>query len=156
MELVTQVGDAKILRGPRLGENMIAWNNLQIFGVKTVLNLERGYFEWFHGELNQETVLSSIHELTPIHLQLGDIVPPTPTELYTALNLVNKAVKAGGGVYIHCLHGVDRTGLVCAMLRRHWNKWTPDECIKEMYDKGFHKFPYEALGWVNRLRDCLR
>lgn len=154
MELVTQVGDAKILRGPRLGENMLAWNDLQIAGVKTILNLERGYFEFFHGQMNDEVVKASIHKLTPLHLQLGDVCPPSRAELYTALNLVNAAIK-NGGVYIHCLHGVDRTGLVCAMVRRYWNKWTIDECIKEMYDKGFHKFPYESLGWVERLKECL-
>lgn len=152
--MLTQLGNEKIFRGPRLGENMIAWNDLQLAGVKTVLNLERGWFELFHGELNQEVRLSAIHGMTNVHLQLGDLKRPSSADLFSALVIIKDALTRGG-VYFHCLHGVDRTGLVAAMVRVHRQGWSAEEAIREMYRMGFHKFPYEALGWVKRLEECL-
>lgn len=155
MGTLKQLGNDPIFRGPRPGMNMLAWGDLQIAGVKTIINLERGYFEFFHGQMNEEIVQASIHGMTPIHLQLGDILPPSRAELFTALNLMSEAVKRGG-VYVHCLHGVDRTGLVCAMWRYYRQKFTAAQAIDDLYKNGFHRFPYEALGWVKRLESCLR
>ena len=44
-------------------------------------------------------------------------------------------------VFVHCQHGADRTGLMCAIYRIAVQGWSKDEAIKEMTegDFGFHE-----------------
>lgn len=46
-----------------------------------------------------------------------------------------------GNVFIHCLHGEDRTGLfvACYRVQGHQEHWTKAAAEKEMLDHGFHK-----------------
>lgn len=148
-----RVGTQQIFRGPRLN-TLADWDAIERVGIKTIINLERGYFEWFHGQMNYEVMQASNRNIVPIHLQLGDVFPPTHRDLGVARYLVQQSLNRGG-VYIHCLHGVDRTGMVCAMIRCHMQGMTPYEAISEMLSLGFHMFPYEQLGWIKRLRECL-
>mgnify|MGYP001596016435 CR=1 FL=1 len=147
------VGSKSIWRGPR-PETYEQWAELKSAGVKTIINLERGWFDWFHGKTNFESNSASRLEITHIQIQLGDVFAPSAQDLWTALRYVKCASKLGG-VYIHCLHGKDRTGMVCAMIRRHWHQWDSEQAIQEMMQNGFHRWPYEPLGWVKRLRRCL-
>lgn len=48
-------------------------------------------------------------------------------------------------VFIHCLHGSDRTGTMCAIYRMVIQDWPREEAIREMIDGGFG---YHRL-WVN-------
>lgn len=154
MLLIGTYHDAPIFRGPRLTDPE-QYRELKAKGVGMILNLERGYWEWFHGRVNEEVMRARFASLTPLHLQLGDLLPPSWNELLTAAGLVRDAVYQGTGVYIHCLHGVDRTGMVSAMVQRQLFGWDKEKCITEMFSLGFHRFPYEALGWVKRLREVL-
>lgn len=43
------------------------------------------------------------------------------------------------GLFIHCEHGQDRTGLFVAMYRVAVNHWTKADAQKEMLQLGFHK-----------------
>jgi protein-tyrosine phosphatase len=150
-----QVGPSQIFRGPRLGTDPIAWKALKDAGVTTVINLERGYFEVLHRQLNEEVRQAERWDMVPIHIQLGDVIPPKTKYLVSALELVLESGKRGG-VYIHCLHGVDRTGLLCAMVRVKLQGWTAPAAIGEMLKLGFHEFPYRQLGWIKRLEECLK
>ncbi len=40
-------------------------------------------------------------------------------------------------VFIHCHHGADRTGLLCAIYRIVICRWTKEEAIQEMTEGGF-------------------
>jgi len=40
-------------------------------------------------------------------------------------------------VVVHCQHGADRTGVVCAMYRVVYQGWTPDEAIDELRHGGY-------------------
>ncbi|MGP8152849.1 MAG: fused DSP-PTPase phosphatase/NAD kinase-like protein [Smithella sp.] len=52
-----------------------------------------------------------------------------------------------GPFLIHCLHGSDRTGLMCAMYRIIYQKWTKDKAIDEMVNGGygFHSTWYSNI-----------
>jgi hypothetical protein len=41
--------------------------------------------------------------------------------------------------YVHCLHGEDRTGVVCYFYRREYCGWGKDRAENEMMNHGFHK-----------------
>jgi tyrosine-protein phosphatase SIW14 len=43
-----------------------------------------------------------------------------------------------GGIYVHCQHGQDRTGLVIGAYRVESEHWTKAEAYKEMKWNGFH------------------
>lgn len=47
--------------------------------------------------------------------------------------------NAGCGLFVHCEHGQDRTGLFVAMERVRWDYWTKADAEKEMLAHGFHK-----------------
>ena len=55
---------------------------------------------------------------------------------------------AKGPFLIHCLHGADRTGTMCAMYRLVVQGWSKDDAIKEMTEGGFG---YHAM-WGNLIR----
>lgn len=46
-------------------------------------------------------------------------------------------------VYVHCLHGSDRTGTMVAVYRMVIDGWSRDDALREMIDGGFGFFP----GW---------
>jgi len=50
--------------------------------------------------------------------------------------IANHAGKAG--VYVHCEHGQDRTGLVIGMYRVRAEGWTKANAYREMIAHGFH------------------
>jgi protein tyrosine/serine phosphatase len=41
-------------------------------------------------------------------------------------------------VFVHCQHGADRTGTMCAVYRIVVQKWTIEEAIREMTEGGFN------------------
>ena len=52
-------------------------------------------------------------------------------------------------VFVHCFHGADRTGMLCAIYRIVIQKWDREKAIKEMKKYGFHF-------WHNSLIDYIR
>lgn len=42
-------------------------------------------------------------------------------------------------IFVHCLHGMDRTGLMCALYRMHVHDWTYENAYDEMIEHGFHE-----------------
>ena len=53
--------------------------------------------------------------------------------------------RKDGPFLVHCHHGADRTGVVCAMFRLVEQRWSREDAIRELKDGGFgfHK------AWVN-------
>ena len=55
-------------------------------------------------------------------------------EIIKAIQIIR---SAEGPVLVHCWHGSDRTGAVCAMYRIVFNNWSKEEAIDEMVNGGF-------------------
>jgi len=63
--------------------------------------------------------------------------------LYTPIQIVIDAAGfIGPNTFIHCEHGLDRTGLICAVYRV-MSGWSKERAEQEMLTLGFHK---ELLG----------
>lgn len=107
-------------------EGMLA---LQKMGIKTVVNL-RGFHsdQKFVGklELNKERF-----HFNTWHAEDEDVVG--------FLKIVTDTNRMP--VFVHCLHGADRTGLMCAMYRITVCNWTRDEAIREMTEGGYGFHP---------------
>ena len=54
-------------------------------------------------------------------------------------------------VFVHCLHGSDRTGVMCAVYRIFFEGWTKNEAIREMTEGGygFHPIWKNLIAFVN-------
>lgn len=131
--------DTGVFRGPRpssIGDFMV----LQKMGVRTILNLERGWFEALHGRVNEEFTRAEIAKITPLHVELSDLLPPAQSIMASILSILQNPEYRP--VYVHCLHGVDRTGFVCAAYRGRVQGWTYPTAMREMLDLGFHNWAY--------------
>ena len=66
---------------------------------------------------------------------------PTKNPLPFVSPVLKEIISSNKKVYIHCLHGSDRTGFMCAAYRMVVQGWTADEAVEE-YTKG--SFGYHA------------
>jgi protein tyrosine/serine phosphatase len=57
-------------------------------------------------------------------------------EVLRALQAIRAAQKRGPTL-IHCWHGADRTGVVCAAWRMAVEGWSKDDARREMFEGGF-------------------
>lgn len=140
----------QIFRGGRPGgEN--SFQELKAMGIKTVIDLQGGdignsMFGWVAGVLEPGENPSwisfekqGIESLgmkfvnVPIN-SLADINSAQGYGLGHAIALMNDPKNQP--VYVHCEHGVDRTGLLVALYRVYYQKWTREAAHDEMVAMG--------------------
>jgi protein tyrosine phosphatase (PTP) superfamily phosphohydrolase (DUF442 family) len=115
--------------------------NLKAFGIRTVVNLRA-----FHSDGDEigSTGLGQEHiRMTAWHPEEEDVV--------RSLRIVSDPARAP--VLVHCLHGADRTGTLCAIYRVAVQGWTKEEAIREMTQGGFgfHEVWQNLPSWIGDL-----
>jgi protein tyrosine phosphatase (PTP) superfamily phosphohydrolase (DUF442 family) len=108
---------------------------LKKLGVKTVVNLRLSASD--RDEIG-ETGLAYEHiYFNPLN--------PEEKEVVRFLQIV--ADPARTPVFVHCRHGSDRTGTMCALYRIALGGWSKDEALREMTDGpfGFHDEYFQNL-----------
>jgi len=72
---------------------------------------------------------------------------PSRQRLLKSLEIILDSEKANEPLLVHCQHGADRTGLVCAAWRCVRQGWSPEEAIDEMLygGYGFHDIYFQNL-----------
>ncbi len=70
-----------------------------------------------------------------IHIPLFPTKTPKKNDVEKILALIE---TSDSPVYIHCKHGVDRTGFITAMYRVKHEKWSLANAYNEMINLGFH------------------
>lgn len=136
-------------RGPRPDD--CSFLTLKQIGVQTILNLERGYFDFITGRVNEEAEMALRIQMIPVSVEFGDLMIPTKNQLEACLWVLQEA-KIFGTVFVHCLHGRDRTGMVAAYYRVKVQGWEFERAYQEMIVSGFNKALYGPLGWVSALK----
>ena len=110
-------------------------------GIETVVNLRS-----FHSDRNKigKTGLGYEH----IYMKAWH---PERKEVIRFLQIVNNSKRTP--VLVHCQHGADRTGAMCAIYRIVVQGWTKKEAIREMTkgEFGFHKIWKNLPKWVQDL-----
>lgn len=117
----------------------------QVFGVVRIvsLDLNLGFeIERICKKLNLE------HIIIPV-LHIGDIV----TEIKNLKNNINEIFSVKP-MYIHCVHGRDRTGLAVALYRVS-KGWTPEQALQEAKSFGFSEglTPIQKNLYVNEIKE---
>jgi protein tyrosine/serine phosphatase len=98
--------------------------DLAALGVKTVINLTSD-----DGQANEQA-LSERAGMHYVQIPMTTHQPPTAKQLADFLKLVND--PANQPVYVHCVGGRHRTGVMTAAYRMSGDGWTADQAFKEM------------------------
>ena len=115
--------------------------NLKKLGIKTVVNLRS-----FHSD-------RSIIEGTDLKYEHIFMKTWHPEEEDVVKFLKIVAAPSNQPVLVHCQHGADRTGTMCAVYRVAVQGWTKEAAIKEMTDGGFgyHEVWLNLPPWIKDL-----
>lgn len=98
--------------------------DLAALGVKTVINLTGDDADV------SEQAMATKAGLKYVHIAMTTHQPPTPAQLEQFMDLVLN--PANQPVYVHCVGGRHRTGVMTAVYRMVQERWTPDQAFKEM------------------------
>lgn len=123
---------ANLFRGARPAVDDLV--QLQDLGVETILNLEQGFLGGRPGEVDDEEAWAQRHHVEFIYFPMSPISRPTPQQVIRTLSFLNQRLEHK--VFVHCLRGSDRTGIVIAAYRISHDRWTVDQAFAEMKQYG--------------------
>jgi protein tyrosine/serine phosphatase len=98
--------------------------DLAALGVKTVINLTSD------DALEEEPGLVEAAGMKYVALPMTTRVTPTPEQLATFLRIVNDSEHQP--VFVHCVGGKHRTGVMTAVYRMTEDRWSSEQAFKEM------------------------
>ena len=98
--------------------------DLARLGVKTTIDLTNG-----DGD-SREQQLAEAAGIKFVKIAMNTRVVPTLEQIQTFLSIVND--PANQPVYVHCVGGKHRTGVMTAIYRMVQDSWTPAQAFKEM------------------------
>ncbi|MBX9687570.1 MAG: tyrosine-protein phosphatase [Candidatus Obscuribacterales bacterium] len=110
------------------------------YGIKTVIN-----FRWRKTPAAREKEQLSKIGMHFIHIPLNYWTLPAQKELYEFLDLLEQ--KELRPIFVHCLHGADRTGVMIAMFRILRCGYSLQAAYDEMVKCGFHRFSTRHFKW---------
>ena len=96
---------------------------LKALGVKTVINLIKD-------EKSEEATTVQGMGMSYVHIPMTTGTPPTPEQLKQFLSLVEDPAKQP--VFVHCVGGKHRTGVMTAVYRMTEDGWSADQAFQEM------------------------
>jgi protein tyrosine phosphatase (PTP) superfamily phosphohydrolase (DUF442 family) len=122
------------------------FSDLAAFGIKTLIDLTGD-----DGEAN-EAARAEAAGLSYVHLPMTTHVAPSPETLAQFLAIVNDPARQP--VYVHCVGGRHRTGVMTAAFRMTHDGWSGDQAFKEMkrYKFGADYLHPEFKAFVYRYR----
>lgn len=118
-----------------------ALDYLRSIGVQTIVNLEiADLIEATAAQIAQEQRDATARGMRIVHVPISAFEPALSARFDTLIDhaLAVMADPAAAPVYVHCLHGQDRTGMVIGLERVLQEHWTPDRAWAEMIQIGFH------------------
>lgn len=119
----------------------LGMRNLEERGIKTLVSLRA-----FHSD--RDLIKGTVLNYERITFQTW---APDDEELVRFLKIVTDPEKTP--VLVHCLHGSDRTGAMCAAYRIVVQGWNKDDAMTEMKNGGYghHKIWGNLERWIRGL-----
>jgi tyrosine-protein phosphatase SIW14 len=115
---------------------------LKSVGVKRIVNLEVGDFiEAFPWVISKELDEAQARGITEIRYPMSAFEPAVSDEFDRHIDEILAILQTAtpdDGIYVHCKHGQDRTGLVMGLERVIGDGWQPKDAHDEMVRIGFH------------------
>lgn len=111
-------------------------------GVKTIIHLCTGNIYLKRHRLQAYDQFNVIH--IPFY-------PYWPTDEIAITFLQEVLNPKNGPTYVHCFHGVDRTGLMCAIYRVIVQGWPKEKAIEEMKKKGLHWWHSNMVRYIENM-----
>ena len=120
--------------------NKYGFAELTKMGIKTILNLRE-----YH--IDEDKIDSMVLKTVHIRMNAGDI---KDVDVIAALRAISQSTKP---VLIHCWHGSDRTGLICAMYRIVFQGWSKKDAIDELVNGGYgyHETYKNIPGYIEQV-----
>ena len=138
--------DEGIYRGPRLDD----LSELQSLKIRMILNLEDN-----PEAVRKESETAKQLGIVTISIPMSEILRPKPADLLQAVKILED--RGPDAIYVHCLHGRDRTGFVVAAYRIIHYGWPMEKAYQEAVDNGHNRWFYDrVLGWKESLREIIR
>jgi tyrosine-protein phosphatase SIW14 len=100
------------------------YSDLAALGVKTLIDLTGD-----DAQANEEAMVATAG-MAYIHIPMTTHQPPTPETLSHFLKIVKDPARQP--IYVHCVGGRHRTGLMTAVYRMSQDGWTADQAFAEM------------------------
>jgi tyrosine-protein phosphatase SIW14 len=100
------------------------YTDLAALGIKTLINLTSDDRD------ASEEALAKKAGLKYVNIPMTTRVAPTPAEIASFLKIVSD--PASQPIYVHCVGGRHRTGVMTAIYRMTHDGWSPDQAFKEM------------------------
>ena len=115
--------------------------NLKSIGIVTIVNLRS-----FHSDRDEIGSMGLGYE--HIYIKAWH---PEEEDVIKFLKFVANHKRTP--ILVHCQHGADRTGAMCAIYRVAVEEWTKEEAIREMKKGGygFHGIWENLVLWINSL-----
>jgi protein tyrosine/serine phosphatase len=109
--------------------------NLAKKGIKTVIDLRSG-------DSRGEAALVKKLGMKYVHVPMGALSEPRNVDVERVLSLLDPPASSDWPVFIHCMRGKDRTGVVIACYRISRAGWNTRKALDEARNHG--------LSWLER------
>lgn len=130
-----------LFRGGMPDDVGVQW--LREKGIRTVINLRH-----YHGDSEGELVRAAGLRYERIPLESTDA--PEPEQVQRFFEILSD--PAAHPIYVHCLHGVDRTGTMIALYRMEREGWSNADALAEMEHFGAHSILHDLRRFVGVYR----
>ncbi|MCA9805394.1 MAG: tyrosine-protein phosphatase [Cyanobacteria bacterium HKST-UBA02] len=130
-----------IFRGSNPSDHDI--NVLSQYGIKTIVNLRMKGKATKH-----EEAIAKENGIRYIHIPMG-FRHPQDQNTVKALEVI--CDPQNQPVFVHCLQGSDRTGMIVGIYRRLFDNWSFTRTYAEMHE---HHFKPWLMGMKKAVRDC--
>ncbi len=111
-------------------------------GIKTIINLRLGKF-------SRQAVKEYVQDKVRIvHIPFSPFAPKDHIMIDVLKIILNPDYRPA---FVHCFHGADRTGAVCAIYRIIVQNWDKERAILEMKKRGLHWWHTNMVDYIRNL-----